>query len=169
MSTNSNEPGGNSSSSPPPLPALETSPFTFTLGTLMLAVTLVAVLCGLSVTAPGLGIPLAIVSVPTWIRASRALAVDPRTSENSTLGDKLEQFITSLWVVIMICMASCIAGLAACAAVGLVGGEGWLNNYIGTGLAYLFIAVVLFGTFVHLSLEFWPTRERPEQNRKPPT
>ena len=87
---------------PPPLPPMEPEHFSFALGTLMLAMTLATVLCGLSVIAPGLGIPLVIVSIPAWIRASRAIAVDPRMSGNATLGDKLEEFFTSLGIVFLL-------------------------------------------------------------------
>ena len=147
---------------PPPLPVIEPERFTYTLGTLMLAMTLVAVLCGLSVHWPGLGIPLAILAVPAWIRASRSLSINPKTSVNPTLGDKFEKFFLSLGVVILISLASGVAGFTACTIVfftGFQSGPGspsWDNSlawgsWIGGGA---FVAM-----FVYLSMQFWPKRK----------
>ena len=97
---------------PPPLPPPESRPFTFTLGTLMLAMTLVTVLCGLSVSAPVLGIPLSLISFPCWLYTSQRLAANPKTRENPTLGDKLKTFFGALGLVLLVLVAM-FGGLVA--------------------------------------------------------
>ena len=150
---------------PPPLPVIEPERFTYTLGTLMLAMTLVAVLCGLCVHWPGLGIPLAFLAVPAWIRASRSLDVDPETQLSRTLGDKLSRFFSSLGVVFLVCAASGMAGFAACTSIVIVGsGFGGGSDLavlpfgllIG-GIGFLVLMVVLWMTW-------WPKRKVPKDH-----
>ncbi len=151
---------------PPPLPLLDPQPFQFSLNTLMLAMTLIAVLCGLCVSAPGLGIPLAILAVPAWIRASRALRIDTKIENRQNFGNKIEKFFVSLGAVILAALAAGAAGFAACTVICYAGVG--LNNNGGRAdeaafqMGLMGGAVVVLAMFIWLSIKFWPKKKPPE-------
>ena len=149
---------------PPPLPPEPSQHFTFSLSTLMLAMTLCAVLSGLCATAPGLGIPLAILAVPAWIRAARVIRLDPWSRPNASLGKKVEAFMASLGFALLVCLAAGAAGFAACTGIVLVGAGAGSNNG-NDALAILPIGLIIGGIialyiFVILSMKFWPGRKK---------
>ena len=146
---------------PPPLPPEH---FTYSLSTLMLAMTLVAVLSGLCAIAPGLGIPLAILAVPAWIRAARVMRLkQSRPDANSPMGTKIEAFMASLGFALLVCLAAGAAGFAACTGIVLVGAAG-SQGYDALAIAFpigiVVGSILALYIFVMLSMKFWPRRKK---------
>ncbi len=93
---------------------------TFTLSSLFLVMTLIAVCLGVLVQAPGLGVPLAVLSAPAlirtvWVRSKRKTRGQPMT-----VWDKALVFLGSLAIV------ATIAASAAGAFVGICFSLGWV-------------------------------------------
>jgi hypothetical protein len=126
----------------------------FSLGTLMMFVTLVCVLLGAIVAAPGLGIPLAVLSVPALFRASAATSVAVDRGRRPDLGAMIAYFLGSLGLVTLIIVAGAAAFGAACfvscaffeSKSGLMNaGEGaFILATISAGLIGLTVIVWLF-------------------------
>jgi hypothetical protein len=117
---------------PPSLPgsdAVEPEHFQYSLSTLMLAMTLIALLIGLCVSFPGLGIPLTILAIPAWVRTSHALNIEPPDFGSKTsLRNKLDKFVVSMAAMTFVAIAMGIGFFVTCGSVGLVGVVA-LNNY----------------------------------------
>jgi hypothetical protein len=88
----------------------------FSLGSLFVVMTIVAVGCGLFATLPGLGILFAIFAVPAGIRT--VMDATKHQEHGAPLGPvgKLASFLVSLLVIIAAVVAGGIAGLGMCYA-----------------------------------------------------
>src|SRR3954471_23019093 len=89
----------------------------FSLASLMMCVTLVCVVLGVFTIAPGLGVPLAIVALITWLRTvsvvkSRAASGAPLTSGNIVL-----MFVRSVAFTMLVLMLVGVAAVAAFATL----------------------------------------------------
>jgi hypothetical protein len=89
-------------------------PQTFGLSSLFLFVTLIAICLGVLVAVPGLGIVLAVISVPAFVRASASAARERAAGHEAEPADKIRFFLTSLGLVIVIAIAGFAAFFAAC-------------------------------------------------------
>jgi hypothetical protein len=92
----------------------------FSLASLMMFVTLLCVVLGVSTIAPGLGIPFGIVMLVAWLRTA---AVARRRAAHGfavTRLERLQLFIssvsTTIVLLVLICVAGCAALVAACFA-----------------------------------------------------
>ena len=92
---------------------------TYSLQSLLLIITLVAVSLGIAVQVPGLGIPLAVLAAPALIRTMVIRGRRRVKGQPMTAGDKVLAFLGSLAVVAVIATASIGAFVAICFSIGL--------------------------------------------------
>jgi hypothetical protein len=144
---------------PVPLPdAPQHAGFHFSLASLMLFVTLVAVIMGVASVAPGLAIALAVLAVPALVHTA-VLAMRRRArGEPLSPADKLSLFLSSAGALLISLLAAGIAFYATCwvgffAGAGVGAGVG-VRGYdsIGWGLMTGVIAGVLAGIVVAVLL-----------------
>jgi hypothetical protein len=96
-------------------PAPVGPPGTFSLATLLLVVTGLAVVFGLMTVAPGLGILLLVLMVPALVRTQAVMRRDDeRSGRSATFGEKVGAFVVSLALMALIGIGAVIAFLAAC-------------------------------------------------------
>ena len=100
--------------------ARRANPTQFSLETLMLVVTLVAVCLGMLAAAPGLGILASVVAAPALIRTLIAGYQERAAGSPLSLGEKVIAFLASTGVTIAVLSAGATAFLAACFASCLV-------------------------------------------------
>jgi hypothetical protein len=134
-------------------------PGQFSLASLILVMTLVAVCLGVLMAAPGLGILLIIVAVPALVRTVVTGSQQKGTGAPLSLGQKVVAFITSLGLMIAVGIAGIIAFEIACwgscAAVAVVAGEGEGAFYTGLILG----AVAGLGAIGYLLYLTMPRRQ----------
>jgi hypothetical protein len=150
---------------PPPLPH-DRGGQTFGLSTLFLFITLVAVCLGVGMAVPGLGILLALLSVPAFVRASISSARQRAFGRRLGVEDKIVEFLGSLGLVLLILVAGFAAFSAAC-FISCVAAESGPGRIPGDAAMLLYIAVpVILGVTVvgWLFYKTWPRRGGP-QNR----
>lgn len=112
---------------PPPNPYASPAPppdanlgRTFSLASMFLWTTLVAVLAGLARFAPGLAIGVAVLSIPAGIRTVGIIRRrKTRIGKQLSAMEKIEAFFASLGVMTLVGLASSIAFFATCFPVGL--------------------------------------------------
>jgi hypothetical protein len=135
----------------------------FSLESLMLLITLIAVCLGMIVAMPGLGVLVIIVAVPALVRTlivgrHRKIAAAPLN-----LGEKVAAFLASTGIVMGIllaglsafavaCVGTCFAALGIAQASGSRASENWIFQ-VALGAAIL-VAVAVVGWL------FWITRPR---------
>lgn len=90
------------------------APGTFSLATLMILVTLVAIGLGLFVTAPGLGILYTIAMVPALVRTAVGVRRRAKAGKVLAIEDKFQLFATSIAVTVAACVAATVAFFATC-------------------------------------------------------
>lgn len=150
----------------PPRRAVATSPVSFSLATLMLMVTLVAVGLGMFAIWPGLGILYCLAMAPALVRT--AVGARRRQLSGQTLGldRKFQLFATSLAVSVAAFVAAIVAFFATCFSTCLIyssAGGRW-NGASGELFAWLSLlaagglAIVAFGFVFYL---FRTSRRRP--------
>jgi hypothetical protein len=147
-------------------PPRRASPAQFSLETLMLVITLIAVCLGVIMAAPGLGILVAIVAAPALVRTLVAGYQERRAGTPMTLSEKLLAFLASTGVAVAVVVTGWTAFAAACLGscfvlVGLesTGTANWLRTNDDTIFFVLFgvSALVGLGTAGWL---FWVLRPR---------
>ena len=129
---------------------------TFTLSSLFLVMTLIAVCLGVAVQLPGLGIPLAILCTPALIRTMLIRARRRAKGRSMTAGEKVLVFLGSLAVVTTIAVAAGGAFVAVCFSLGL-GGFIVSDNAQGFWIA-LMIAGWVLGIGLGLTVGFFLVR-----------
>jgi hypothetical protein len=132
---------------------------TFSLATLLLVVTGVAVVFGLMTVAPGLGILVLVLMVPALVR-TQALTRrdDERAGRQSTIGEKVGAFVVSLALMALIAIAAGVAFLAACffSCTALdSGGMGASSEFLIMVIPIGVAALVVVG----LIYRSWPRRK----------
>ncbi|MCO6454564.1 MAG: hypothetical protein J5I93_04530 [Pirellulaceae bacterium] len=90
---------------------------TFSLESLMLVVTLVAVCLSVGVWVPGLGILLAVLSTPALVRTVVVQLRRKAQGQPLSVGEKLTTFLASLGFVVLIGVALLITLFFACLAI----------------------------------------------------
>jgi hypothetical protein len=140
-------------------PAPVGPPGTFSLATLLLVVTGLAVVFGLMTVAPGLGILVLVLMVPALVRTQAVTRLDDeRAGRQSTFGEKVGAFVVSLALMALIAIAACVAFLAACffSCTALDSGR------MGASSEFLILAVpigVAALVVVGLIYRSWPRRK----------
>ncbi len=140
--------------------------YQFGLSTLMLTVTLFAVLCGVFKMAPGLGVVLAIVVTPALVRTGMAAARKKECGQPMTPSEKVGAFAGSVGVVSVIGIAAGVAFYTTC-WVGFFGGAAvsslWSEQYgpIGWGLMTGGVLGLIVGVYVAYRLirRLWPRKD----------
>lgn len=89
----------------------------FGLSTVMLTITLVAVLLGVAKLAPGLGVLLALVVLPAYLRTCIAASRRSGRGQPMSTGAKLGSFGLNLCIVVVVAIAVIVAGVVALLAV----------------------------------------------------
>ena len=140
-------------------------PWQFSLESMLLVITLVAVCLGMIVAMPGIGVLAAIVAAPALIRTLMVGYQERRAGHKQSMGEKVLAFLASTGVAIAVVLAGASAFGAACFASCLVvlglestrgtggGGGQWLDQAIWVAIA--FSSIVGLGTAGWL---FWITR-----------
>jgi len=90
------------------------NPAQFSLETLMLVITLIAVCLGMIMALPGLGIVVAIVAAPALVRTLMAGYQERKSGTPMTLGEKLLTFAASTGVTLAVLVTGGTAFAAAC-------------------------------------------------------
>lgn len=150
---------------PPPIVEPRAA-YQFGISTLLLIMTLFAVLCGVLSMSPGLGIVLAIVATPALVRTGMTAVRRKVRGRPMTVPEKLGTFAGSVGVVMIIGVGAGAAFLATC-FTGLVGGaattslwnEGYTPMILGliTGVVLGGIAGLYAG--YRLIRRFWPRKD----------
>jgi hypothetical protein len=104
--------------------------FQFSLASLMLIVTLTAVLLGVGGMAPGLGIALAVLASPALVRTSVVAALSRARGKPMSVGAKVALFVVSLIVAVVIAIAAGAAFFVSCLA-GAVAAPGGGSLIVG--------------------------------------
>lgn len=137
--------------------------YQFGISTLLLIMTLFAVLCGVLSMSPGLGVVLAIVATPALVRTGITAVRRKVRGRPMTVPEKLGAFAGSLGVVVIIGVGAGVAFYATCWA-GFFGGAAtislWDRGYTALFVG-LIIGVVLGGIVglyagYRLIRRFWP-------------
>jgi len=142
---------------PPPSPVLQPQfERTFSLSSLMLVVTWVAVCLGVASAVPGLGILLGIASAPALLRVTFMSAHRTVRGDILTTGEKVGFFIGSLALMFVIGLAAAATFWATCTAIILPTQRlEWLGPaFLIGGVAGLLVAGWLL-------IKTWPKRDRP--------
>ena len=152
-------------------PFLTTAPpVQFSLATMFLLMTLIAVCLGVFVLAPGLGILLAIVSLPALARTVMVAGRRRQAGRRMTFADKLSAFLASLVLAIATAVSVGVAFYVMCwfgvsAWVGLRA-EAPFADALSHHARYNLLAVAAFGSgliggiivAVLMFRRFWPIR-----------
>jgi hypothetical protein len=126
--------------------------FQFSLSTLMLTVTVVAVLLGAFVMLPGFGIILAILVTPAWLRTCVIASRKEARGRPMSTHQKLEFFAASAGVVMSAGIAAVGAFFATCltgvfsGTVASLGGQGYEG--LGRGMNAGMVLGIIVGACV---------------------
>jgi hypothetical protein len=122
----------------------------FSLASLMMFVTLVCVVFGVSTIAPGVGVPLGIALLIVWIRTAAVARLRAQRGLALTRSERMQMFLSSFGVAVLLIAATYIAGWAAfvaacfaCAAASGIGGEGLQITAFALGAAAIAIPVLI--------------------------
>jgi hypothetical protein len=100
------------------MPQEHRAQFQFGIASLMLVMTLVAVLFGVGAMAPGLGIALGVLAAPALIRTSVVAARAGARGEPMAPSRKIDLFVASLFVVGVVAVAAGAAFVVTCFPLG---------------------------------------------------
>ncbi|MDZ4851166.1 MAG: hypothetical protein SGI77_17905 [Pirellulaceae bacterium] len=130
-----------------------------------LAVALVVFLAIASIINIGLGIALAILAIPAYIRAASSSVRKARLGMELSTSDRVLSFIASMGVVIASVIAGCIGLFVTCWGVlfanGVMGSKPLIKGDIIITLAF---AVSVAGFIIATGIVLWlfsPSRRRP--------
>jgi len=149
------------SPAPPPIPTA--GAHTFSLDTLFLVMTLVAVCAGIVAAAPEALVFVVLIVVPAVVRTLGKTRQRVKSGEELTASAKIGAFFGSLMLAALTWAAAMVAFFgacwAACGAAALVGAAG---PYGGNALTFGFIIGGIVGLVVFVSLYrlLWPGRRR---------
>ena len=137
----------------------------FSLASLFLVMTLMAVCVGLFAIAPGLAVLVGFVATPALIRTIVAAGYQRQAGTPLSAGEKVGVFFVSWFIMGAIGMAIFVAFATVCVAGALLT-EVWISD-LGT----MFVVGALGGLVVALPLAFWLLRvsapARPAFNKLP--
>lgn len=146
---------------PPPLPQPTRGPWTYSLSTLFLIVTLAGVCFGLIAAAPGLGIPVAVLIAPAFIRTLVITAQRRAHGDKPTAEEKVGGFFASLAIVLAIVLAAGAAFFAACSVVCLTTvNSRRMSDGTMVALALGAGAIVALPVGIWILVRTWPKRRR---------
>jgi hypothetical protein len=94
-------------------PARSAPVSSFSMASMMMLVTLVAVVLGVCSIAPGIGVPLGIVMLIVWLRTTAVVKVRQSRGKATTLSEKAQLFAQSFAVLIGLIILTQVALVAA--------------------------------------------------------
>jgi hypothetical protein len=134
----------------------------FSLATLMLYMTLAAIVCGVFSIAPGAGAALALVLIPVLAHSTIQARKERELGHLVPASEKIAIFLTSFVIVVVAGVAAsvafgitCFAGFWGGAAAGsaVSGGYGWIGFGFVVGIGLGCLAGVYVGYFVIVTIE----------------
>jgi hypothetical protein len=125
-------------------------PATYSLSSLLIIVTVLCVFFGLIASAPGLGIPLAILVTPALVRTMTISRISKAEGISPSAELRIGAFFSSLAVMIGIFVAASVAFFAACSAVAF----GAQNSSVMLGLGAGLIVALIVGICILVGT--WP-------------
>jgi hypothetical protein len=142
-----------------PAPSADDLARTYSLSTLFLWTTLVACVMGVVRIAPGLGIVLAVLSLPAALRTvGRVGRLRTKTGRAMTVSGKISTFMSSLTICFVIALGASTAFTLTCFPIGLLG---FSSGGGGGGVLILaVIAGLIAGGFAGYWLIRWLWRQR---------
>jgi hypothetical protein len=128
-----------------PRPAMDHASVQFSLASLFLVTTLVAVFLGVFMLAPGLGILLAVFATPATIRTMIASNYKRSAGTPWTTAEKIAAFFVSLVIMVAIGFAAFVAFQVVCWSGALLtqGNETYPNILVGLSSGLVAAIVVL--------------------------
>jgi hypothetical protein len=149
--------------SPPSAAQAPARPVQFSLDTLFLAITLVAVCLGTTLAAPGLGFLLIVVAVPAVIRTIVARVRVGTADHRPTTGEKIVGFLASFGITAAVMTAgfatfAVVAATTVALCVGVIG-EDPTQSPLGWSFMIMFYASPFLGLALTAWL-FWRTWPR---------
>jgi hypothetical protein len=106
----------------PPAPVVRHAGASFSLGTLFVVMTLVAICCGLFIAAPGLGITVCIVLAPVLVRTAMVVNRREAAGRPVSMAEKAGLIFSSLLVAHVILAVVIVAAVGSFCAVCLSAG-----------------------------------------------
>jgi hypothetical protein len=97
------------------------APRQFQLSSLFLTITVICLCLGLFRVAPGLVVPLMVISVPALVRTRRAAHLASMAGKPLSPGARIGTFLTSIFILVLVIVAACVALCMACFGVILSG------------------------------------------------
>jgi hypothetical protein len=151
------EPQADPNSYAPPRAIGENTAAQFSLASLFLVMTLVAVCLGVFMIAPGLGILLVVVTAPALVRTTFASSYYKQVGAPLTPAWKIKAFLVSLFVMLAVGIATFVAFQVVCWTGALLtqGQDPWPNALVGS-LVGLLVAVPVM---IWLLVWTWPSKE----------
>lgn len=132
----------------------------FSLASVFLIITLIAVCLGSLRLAPGLGILLIIVATPALVRTCVVGAREKRAGHSLSIGEKVVAFLASSAIIVLVGVAGFIAFQIACwGSCAMIAGiqkkesENALLVGLGTG------GIAGIGTIIWLVWKTWPRKK----------
>ncbi|MDX1944853.1 MAG: hypothetical protein SFU86_05550 [Pirellulaceae bacterium] len=140
-------------------------PFQFSIETLLLVTTLVAVCLGASVAVPGLGIPVSILALPALVRTLVASHQQRAVGHKLTLGEKALTFLVSTGLMVAVFAAGGAAFFATCTVLlmGAVAVSQASPNAFSGGSEWPLYVLIVLSSLAGLGMGawiFWITRPR---------
>jgi hypothetical protein len=129
----------------------------YSLASLMMFVTLLCVVLGVTTIAPGIGIPFGIIMLVAWLRTAAVARRRAAHGVAVTRLERLQLFVSSLATTITLLALTCVAGCAALVAacfVCLYTWEGLGANEPGAG-AFGWIAAAIVAGAIGIPAMFW--------------
>jgi hypothetical protein len=120
--------------------AKESTQLSFSLGSLMLVMTLIAVLCGMFAVAPGIGVLLAIASLPVLIRTAGVVRSRKEAGLPTSPAKRILLFIGSLLATLVTAVVVCVASIGT--FCGLCLGIGSLDNFSESSVAAGYLVAI---------------------------
>jgi hypothetical protein len=134
-------------------PAPTGSPYQYTLSSLLLLMTLAAILLSLGSMEPGVGIAAAILAAPALLRTICTSAIRGSGGQPLSVGGKVAIFMLTLGMVVIVIVAAAAAFFATCLTTASLGkGDSLVPLGIFLGLVAVVVATVLLvWLFIKLS------------------
>ncbi|HUE74374.1 MAG TPA: hypothetical protein VMP01_26060 [Pirellulaceae bacterium] len=131
-------------------------PTTFSLATILLVITLIAVCLGVFRLSPGFGIAVVCFAVPALIRSVVVGVQQKRAGERQSIGEKLTAFAASLGIMLLVGIAGFIAFQIACwGTCGLITATASSSASSAPNLNLLLWSSVGLGSLSALAVGIW--------------
>jgi hypothetical protein len=135
---------------PPPLPQAR---FQFGLSTILLVVTVTAILCSITKMRPGLGIPLAIFSLPALVRTCLVVRRWDARGQPMSTGHKASVFVVTVFTIAAAVVAGILVFYIVVFVTCLAGGPSF--PYVASPAAPVVAGIAGIATAIFVSWILW--------------